>query len=104
VSDNARSGKSGITADQVRSYVNLSIAEKLGILSNGYFKCNCFGLYLELAENNNDSGLAAREILAGYEWDDCPNPRCPECTEGLYLEIQRWKPMIVNGDLRKRWK
>jgi hypothetical protein len=88
-----------MNTNQLRQYVQLSIAEKLGEFSIGFFECNCFAAYLQLANDNTEFSSPAKEILAEYEWDDCPEPRCPECNDELYRSIQDWMLPIVTGEL-----
>ena len=89
-----------MNTDQLRQYVQLSVAEKLGEFSIGFFECNCFAAYLQLANGNTEFSSPAKEILVGYEWDDCPEPRCPECNDELYRSIQDWMLPIVAGELK----
>ena len=92
--------EAGMNAAQLRQFVQLSVAEKLGEFSPGFFECNCFVTYLHLANGDTEFGAPAQEILAGYEWDDCPEPRCAECTDELYNSIQEWMLPIVDGWLK----
>lgn len=85
---------------QLRQYVQLHTMEKLGKFSPSFFDCNCFAVYLQLANSNTELSAPAKEILAGYEWDDCPEPRCPECTDKLYRSIQNWMQPIITGELK----
>lgn len=89
-----------MNTDQLRQYVQLSVAEKLGKFSIGFFECNCFAAYLQLANWDTEFSAPAEEILSGHEWDDCPEPRCPECNDELYRSIQDWMLPIVTGGLK----
>ena len=88
-----------MNANQLRQYVQLYTMEKLGKFSPGFFECNCFATYLQLANGDTEFSEPAEEILAEYEWGDCPEPRCPECTDELYRSIQDWMLPIVSGGL-----
>ncbi|GAI10994.1 unnamed protein product, partial [marine sediment metagenome] len=68
--------------DKMQTYVRLAVAEKLGTFSQGYYHCNCFATYLRLSVHKGIVGEAAKRILSELVWDDCPNPRCPECSDG----------------------
>ena len=96
--------EAGMNAAQLRQFVQLSVAEKLGEFSPGFLECNCFAVYLQLANSDTELSEPAKEILAGYEWDDCPEPRCPECTDELYRSIQDWMLPIVTGELKEQDK
>lgn len=89
-----------MNVDQLRQYVQLSVMDKLDEFSLGFFECNCFAAYLQLSHGDTEYSNAAKEILSGYEWDECPQPRCPECTDELYNAIQEWMPMIMSGGLK----
>ena len=80
--------------DKMRTYVRLAVAEKLGTFSQGYYQCNCFAVYLRLSGHKGIVGQAAKQILSEHVWDDCPNPRCPECSDVLYAKIQKWRELI----------
>ena len=80
--------------DKMRTHVRLAVAEKLGTFSQGYYQCNCFAVYLRLSGHKGIVGQAAKQILSEHVWDDCPDPRCPECSDTLYSEIQKWRELI----------
>lgn len=83
----------------LRQYVQLTVADILGESSQGFFRCKCFAVYLMLANGDGELSTTAKEILSEYEWSDCPEPRCPECTAELYRSIQDWMLPIVTGEL-----
>ncbi|GAI12491.1 unnamed protein product [marine sediment metagenome] len=87
--------KIGQMKDKMQTHVWLAVAEKLGKFSPGYYHCNCFVVYLRLSGHKGIVGQAAKLILSELVWDDCPNPRCPECSDGLYSEIQKWREYLI---------
>ena len=83
----------GQMKDKMRTYIRLAVAEKLGEFSQGYYQCNCFAVYLRLSGHKGIVGQAAKQILSEHVWDDCPDPRCPECSDALYSKMVKIKNM-----------
>jgi len=80
--------------DKMQTYVQLAVADKLDTFLPGYYHCTCFATYIRLSQHEGIVGQAAKLILSELVWYDCPNPRCPECSDGLYSEIQKWRKIL----------